>query len=134
MEKYNHKKALEGLGLSEADFKCNIPTSYTGRSNASITESEDDSLTRTALEDTLMDGDPLQHTILSDDVLRSPQTMRALEKFRAGARKERFDDPNDENYEMKRQNRILSEENLANQRRAYNAGYRRPLPPSQTNL
>ena len=38
-----------------------------------------------------MDGDPLQHTILSDDVLRSPQTMRALEKFRAGARKERFD-------------------------------------------
>ena len=58
---------------------------------ASITESEDDSLTRTALEDTLMDGDPLQHTILSDDVLRSPQTMRALEKFRAGARKERFD-------------------------------------------
>ena len=35
MEKYNHKKALEGLGLSEADFKCNIPTSYTGRSNVS---------------------------------------------------------------------------------------------------
>ncbi|KAL5260610.1 hypothetical protein ACHWQZ_G010681 [Mnemiopsis leidyi] len=134
LEKYNHKKALEGLGLSEADFKLNIPTSYAGRSNASTAESEDDSLTRTALEDTLMDGDPLQHTVLSDDVLRSPQTMRALEKFRAGARKERFDDPNDENYEMKKQNRILSEENLAHQRRAYNAGYRRPLPPSHTNL
>ena len=43
-------------------------------------------------------------------------------------------DPNDENYEMKKQNRILSEENLAHQRRAYNAGYRRPLPPSHTNL
>ena len=35
MEKYNHKKALEGLGLTEADFKLNIPTSYTGRSNVS---------------------------------------------------------------------------------------------------
>ena len=61
--------------------------------------SEED-MTRTALEDTLrdtledstyLDGDPLRHTILSEDVLRSPQTMRALQKFRAGARKERYD-------------------------------------------
>ena len=28
LQKYNHKKALEGLGLSEADFKLNIPASY----------------------------------------------------------------------------------------------------------
>ena len=53
----------------------------------SLTDSEDDSLTRTALEDTLLDGDPLQHTVLSDEVLRSPRTMKALEKFRAGAKK-----------------------------------------------
>ena len=69
----------------------NKTTKSTSPLQASIAESEDDSLTRTALEDTLIDGDPLQHTVLSDDVLRSPQTMRALEKYRAGARKERFE-------------------------------------------
>ena len=52
----------------------------------SASDSED-SLQRTALEDTL-DADPLAHTVLSEEVLRSPQTMRALEKFRQGARKD----------------------------------------------
>jgi len=134
-EKYDDKRILEDLGLSEKDFRLNLPGVRMNKLSSS--PSDDEELgPRTALEDTLMEGDPLAYTTLSNEVLRSPETMRALAKFRAGARKHgpsKHDNPDTEEFELKQQNRVLSDHRLEDVRNAYKAGYRRPLPPNINN-